>query len=204
MNQKIIALMNHKGGVAKTTSAVYLARAAVLRGFKARVVDTDTQLNAYNWISQAAADGDDTGIAAAAATADTLPAVLQQDCEDGMWTFVDTAPTFGREHMTAAHMADLVVVPVGDSPLDFQQTWSLVKSLPGKPVKALLSDAEKRTVALRETAEGLKEQNIPMFDSVVHKRQDIKTCFKSCPKKLWEYADVFGEIVEFFKTAETN
>jgi chromosome partitioning protein len=42
---KIIALVNHKGGVAKTTSAINIAAGMALKGFRVLAVDLDPQAN---------------------------------------------------------------------------------------------------------------------------------------------------------------
>ncbi|MFM2045252.1 MAG: hypothetical protein RLY86_3828 [Pseudomonadota bacterium] len=46
---RVIALANQKGGVAKTTSTLNLAAAAVARGYKALVIDMDPQASASSW-----------------------------------------------------------------------------------------------------------------------------------------------------------
>ena len=53
----IISLVHTKGGVAKTTSAMYLAAAAVLRGLNVVLVDADPQGSALEWAADATADG---------------------------------------------------------------------------------------------------------------------------------------------------
>ena len=44
-----IALVNQKGGVGKTTTAIYLATAAVEAGLTARILDLDPNPTAVNW-----------------------------------------------------------------------------------------------------------------------------------------------------------
>ncbi|WP_170839221.1 ParA family protein, partial [Escherichia coli] len=46
---KVIALLNGKGGVSKTTSAVNIATALARKGYKVVVVDTDPQGSVSNW-----------------------------------------------------------------------------------------------------------------------------------------------------------
>ena len=47
---RTIAVVNHKGGSTKTTSAVNLAQALVEAGYTVRVVDLDPQCNATTWL----------------------------------------------------------------------------------------------------------------------------------------------------------
>lgn len=53
----IISLVHTKGGVAKTTSAMYLAAAGVSRGLDVVLVDADPQGSALEWAADATADG---------------------------------------------------------------------------------------------------------------------------------------------------
>ncbi len=46
MIRKVIAFVNHKGGVGKTTSAVNTAAALAKRGYNTLLIDTDAQMNA--------------------------------------------------------------------------------------------------------------------------------------------------------------
>ena len=46
---KVIAFLNGKGGVSKTTSAVNIATALARKGYKVVVVDTDPQGSVSNW-----------------------------------------------------------------------------------------------------------------------------------------------------------
>ena len=52
----VISLVHTKGGVAKTTSAVYLATAAQQRGLDVVLVDADPQGSALEWAADARGD----------------------------------------------------------------------------------------------------------------------------------------------------
>lgn len=49
----VVSLVHTKGGVAKTTSAVYLAAAAHRRGIDVELVDADPQGSALEWAADA-------------------------------------------------------------------------------------------------------------------------------------------------------
>ena len=51
-----ISLVHTKGGVAKTTTAVYLATAAHRRGIDVVLVDADPQVSALEWAAAAQVD----------------------------------------------------------------------------------------------------------------------------------------------------
>ena len=50
----IWSLVHTKGGVAKTTTAMFLATAATRRGIPTRVLDADPQGSATSWAERAA------------------------------------------------------------------------------------------------------------------------------------------------------
>ena len=52
----ILSLVHTKGGVAKTTSAVYLAAAAYRRGIDVELIDADPQGSALEWAADARGD----------------------------------------------------------------------------------------------------------------------------------------------------
>ena len=53
---KIVAIVNHKGGVGKTTTAVCLSGALVEQGKRILLLDLDPQASASKWLER-----DDTG-----------------------------------------------------------------------------------------------------------------------------------------------
>lgn len=192
----IVTIANAKGGVAKTTSAIYLA-AAYARRFEegATVLDADPQSSASLWRDMAEENG------GWPAGTDVMPAnlsTLQRLSRAGHGGFaVVDAPPQGRLFEESVKAADFVVVPTSDSPIDLQQAWATMNAIPdGKPGAVLIVRAEPRTRAFQATVAALDEAGTPRFDAVVCKRQDIKAGMGHSPDKLHEYPQVLGEIVE--------
>ncbi|WP_347009844.1 ParA family protein, partial [Bifidobacterium longum] len=192
----IVTIANAKGGVAKTTSAIYLA-AAYARRFEegATVLDADPQSSASLWRDMAEENG------GWPAGTDVMPAnlsTLQRLARAGHGGFaVVDAPPQGRLFEESVKAADFVVVPTSDSPIDLQQAWATMNAIPdGKPGAVLIVRAEPRTRAFQATVAALDEAGTPRFDAVVCKRQDIKAGMGHSPDKLHEYPQVLGEIVE--------
>ncbi|PLS29591.1 peptide transporter [Bifidobacterium margollesii] len=189
-----IALANAKGGVAKTTSAIYLASAAARRGLKARVLDADPQSSASLWRDMAAESGEPLDFAVEPANMSTLK---RPDRMGDGWEFVD-APPSGPVLARAIGCADMVIVPASDSPLDLQQAWSTMGTIPDSiPAAVLIVRAETNTRAFDLVRGALDEQRTPRFDTVVRKRQDVKMGLNRRPGKLWEYAEAFDELKRF-------
>ncbi len=53
----IVAFLNHKGGVGKTTLALHVAGAWAAQGKRIVVVDTDSQGSALDWSEQRTKEG---------------------------------------------------------------------------------------------------------------------------------------------------
>lgn len=184
-----IAIAAAKGGVAKTTTAMYLARAAVLRGSSAMVLDADPQSSASDWAEAVEAEHHDLGFEVRAANMTTLNRATGADFE-----FVDTPPS-GRILERAVETADFVIIPTADSPLDLQQAYAMNSALRNKVAHAVLvTRAERGTVALRSVLSALDAVGVARFENVVFKRQAIKVSMETVPAKLYEYAQVFEEL----------
>ena len=188
-----ITIANAKGGVAKTTTAIYLAAAAAMRGLDARVFDADPQSSASLWADLADDNHDPLSFDVAPANLSTLGRLRP---EAGEWCFVD-APPSGHVLEKAIEVADFVIVPTSDSPIDLQQAWATLQAVDGKvPAAALLVRAEIGTTAFKDTMAALENNDTPRFEAVVHKRQEIKKSLGWNPTKLYEYGDVLTELIK--------
>lgn len=188
-----ITIANAKGGVAKTTSAIYLAAAAAMRGLDVKVYDADPQSSASLW-ADLASDNDDS------LPFDVVPANLSTlgrlKAERDQWRIID-APPSGPVLEAAIEAADFVIVPTSDSSLDLQQAWATLKAVEGKkPAAALVVRAEVGTTAFKETLDALDQNDTPRFETIVRKRQEIKKSLGWNPTKLYEYGDVLTELIK--------
>ena len=188
-----VAIANAKGGVTKTTSAMYLASACVLRDLPVVVLDADPQSSASLWQDMALEAGDGLPFEVRAANLSTLRnsgRIVRSDA----WVFVD-APPYGALLEESLRVADFVVVPTSDSPLDLQQAWATMQAIPdGTPAAVLIARAETGTRAFADCVAALDAQGTPRFDSVVRNRQDIKSSLDHRPQKMYEYAQVLQEL----------
>lgn len=183
-----ITIANAKGGVGKTTSAIYLAQAASLRGHRAVVLDADPQGSASQWADLAAQEGAPLGFDVQAAN----PATLKRPRTTQAIEIVDSAPT-GPGLQAALETADFTIIPCSDSPLDVQQAWATLETLKA-PAAILLIRVEPATRAMKAVLDAFTQWKTPIFDSRIRKRQDIKTSMGHKPTKLWEYAQAWQEM----------
>jgi chromosome partitioning protein len=140
---KIITVLQQKGGVGKTTTAVNLAGAlaAQHKHLKIAVADADVQKSASIWINRGkgamgvtvhavAADGDGKNLKAelAAINADIV--------------IIDLPPALAAISLRAAIRADLLLVPTGPSIVDLSATKAAVsiceEALEMNPAKRFL------------------------------------------------------------------
>ncbi|NEG89821.1 ParA family protein [Bifidobacterium aerophilum] len=193
----IITLANAKGGVAKTTSAVFLAAAYARRCERpVTVLDADPQGSASLWADLADENGETIGVTVEAANASTLKRVRRNQDAGVSDVCVVDAPPQGPLLRTAIECADFVIVPASPSPLDLQQAWATLADVPaGKPAAVLLTRAETNTTAYRDTVAALDRQGTPCFDAVVRKRQPLAKAMGHMPVKCYEYADVLDELL---------
>lgn len=182
---RIITIANEKGGVGKTTSAVFLAEAAADAGDRALLVDADRNGSAAQWSAVASEDGD--GIRATTLSLQTkaLPKELENLTSGGMFdrVVIDTPPNGAVPTAQAVGVADLVVIPLGPSPLEVGQlrpTLDVCERF-GVPAVVLMVRCDRRTTSAKETGDALAEQGVPVLDVEIPQREDIRQSMGTRP-----------------------
>ena len=110
-----VALANAKGGVAKTTSCIYLAAVLARRGIEVAVYDADPQSSASLWAAAAEQARDPLPFDVLPANMATL-AHLGGDPAAREWSIIDAPPQGPLLDKTLA-VADFVIVPTSFCPL---------------------------------------------------------------------------------------
>ena len=189
----ILTIANAKGGVAKSTSSVYLAETIRHRGGVVTVFDADQQSTSSLWADAARDAGDPLDFEVRPANLSTLSR-LGRSADNVGWSIVD-APPQGKLLQASLDAADFVLVPTSDSPLDLQQAWAMLdETRPHTSAAVLVVRAEPRTTAFRETMDALRQTDTPRFETVIPKRQQIKKALGTKPKDLFEYRDLLNEL----------
>ena len=184
----IFSLVHTKGGVAKTTSAVYLATAAARRGVDVVLVDADPQGSALEWAADAAADPLPFPVVPA-----SRPLVVDTARE---LTIVDTPPGTAQVIQEAIDVADLVIVPTGVSPLDVRRVWPTLEITAHRPTAVLLTGVDLRTRLAEEVHALLEGEGVPVIGTPILRREDVRRAYGTTPNRLHGYDDVLTELME--------
>src|SRR6266446_496117 len=114
MQRMNVVVSNLKGGVGKTTTAVYLSAAAVARGYDPVVlIDADRQASLAEWLEERPVEG---VTVVEAPSERTLSRAMSRHDSVGI---VDTPPGDERLVQAAISSADAVVIPTRAGGVEF-------------------------------------------------------------------------------------
>jgi chromosome partitioning protein len=190
-----IATVNTKGGVGKTTTAVYLAAGLHEMG-RTFLVDADPQESAELWSKQ------DPGLPFTVATraSDDIGRWLAEAGRGYEHIVIDTPPGNLRIIAAAVKAVDLVLVPVAPTGLDINRmrpTFELLADLEAVhpvDVGVLLTKTRARTVSARAAREILAELGYPVLDTEIPLAEMYAGSFGTLPSDLGRYADLITEL----------
>src|SRR5260370_15583785 len=123
----IVALLNQKGGVGKSTLALHLAGAWALQGKRVTVIDADPQGSALDWSEQRANGQLPRLFGVIGLPRDTLHREAPALARDSDHVVIDGPPRIAALMRSALLAADLVLVPVQPSPLDGRASGEMLK-----------------------------------------------------------------------------
>ena len=173
----IVALLNQKGGVGKTTLALHLAGAWASQGKRVVLIDADPQGSALDWSEQRAREGLARLFGIVGLARDTLHREAPELARDADHVVIDGPPRVAGLMRSALLAADLVLIPVQPSPLDGWASAEMLALLrearlyrPQLAARFVLNRCGARTVIARETAQALAEHDPPVLASVVGQR----------------------------------
>jgi chromosome partitioning protein len=179
MPARIIAVVNHKGGVGKTTLVMQLAGTFARRGLKVLVVDADPQGTATRWAA-AALDGAPfpAAVVSLSAAGGKVHREVAKFADDYALILVDCPPAVdSHAPQSALLIADLALVPVIPSPLDL---WAAVGIRQGiehtrtvnsaLQARLVLNALEPRTALAKDVLDLLPEFGIALARTALHHR----------------------------------
>ena len=173
----IIALLNQKGGVGKTTLALHLAGAWAALGRRAVVVDADPQGSALDW-SQARAESSGSRLFGVVGLArETLHREVPEIASGADHVVIDGPPRVAALARSALLAADLVLIPVQPSVFDGWASAEMLRLLdearifrPQLRARFVLNRCAARTVIARETGEALAQSEPSLLAARIGQR----------------------------------
>ncbi|MBV9952098.1 MAG: ParA family protein [Acidimicrobiia bacterium] len=162
----IVVVAAMKGGVGKTTTAVYLAALAAMARRSTSLVDADAQASAADWLERSEDERTGSVELVEAPTERLLGKALNRlDAEDV--AIVDTPPGHERLTAKALELADVVVIPTRVGGVETPRVEAVLDLVPKKtPAGLVVCSARTFTRDYVDMVAGWKEVGVQVWGTV--------------------------------------
>jgi chromosome partitioning protein len=164
----IIALLNQKGGVGKTTLATHIAGELAMRGQQVILLDADPQGSSLDWTQRRSQQGLPRLFSAVGLARETLHQEAPELARRADHVVIDGPPRIA---------ADCVLIPVQPSPYDLWASAEMVALIreaqvfrPALRAAFVINRRVSTTVIGREARSSLADQPLPALRSEVRQR----------------------------------
>ena len=170
----IIALLNQKGGVGKTTLATHIAGELATQGSSVILLDADPQGSALDWTQRRSQSGLSRLFGAVGLARETLHQEAPELAKRCDHIVIDGPPRIAPHARSALLAADLVLIPVQPSPYDVWASAEMVSLIreaqvfrPALRAAFVINRRVSTTVIGSEARSELADQPLPSLLSEV-------------------------------------
>ena len=175
MLSKVITISQQKGGTGKTTLAVHLAMAFIkYHNLKVAVIDTDPQGSLGKWFmirtENKVSNENLTFKTASLWGAQYESKTLKNDHDI---VIIDTPPKIESDARPSIEAADLVLIPMAASHVDFWATGAIVEiaKKANKKILAQINRSSQRSKLIDKTKDFIKSLDLQSTETIIGNRQ---------------------------------
>ena len=175
MLSKVITIAQQKGGTGKTTLAVHLALAFTnYHNFKVAIIDTDPQGSLGKWFmireEKKLSNDNLTFKTASLWGAQYESKALKKDHDI---VIIDTPPKIESDARPSIESADLVLIPMAASHVDFWATGAIVEiaKKANKKILIQINRSSQRSKLISKTNDFIKSLNLSATKTIIGNRQ---------------------------------
>ena len=175
MLSKVITIAQQKGGTGKTTLAVHLALAFIkYHNLKIAIIDTDPQGSLGKWFmirtEKKLSNDNLTFKTASLWGAQYESKALKKDHDI---VIIDTPPKIESDARPSIESADLVLIPMAASHVDFWATGAIVEiaKKANKKILIQINRSNQRSKLISKTNDFIKSLNLSATKTIIGNRQ---------------------------------
>ena len=175
MLSKVITISQQKGGTGKTTLAVHLAMAFIkYHNLKVAIIDTDPQGSLGKWFmirSERKVSNENLTFKTASLWGAQYESKTLKNDHDIV--IIDTPPKIESDARPSIEAADLVLIPMAASHVDFWATGAIVEiaKKANKKILAQINRSSQRSKLIDKTKDFIKSLDLQSTDSIIGNRQ---------------------------------
>ena len=175
MLSKVITISQQKGGTGKTTLAVHLAMAFIkYHNLKVAIIDTDPQGSLGKWFmirSEKKVSNENLTFKTASLWGAQYESKTLKNDHDIV--IIDTPPKIESDARPAIEAADLVLIPMAASHVDFWATGAIVEiaKKANKKILVQINRSNQRSKLINKTNDFIKSLNLTSTKTIIGNRQ---------------------------------